>query len=94
MTTFKYDDPNDYPYWNGLSPHEQWAVIPKERRDYLYKVAQYHVELQAKKMSQISIDNVEYAKAQKDLNDMKKIVSMIESFEKTISETVPTPGIN
>lgn len=89
-----FDDPVQYKIDYMLSPKEQWLAVPKERRDYLVKAMQYHVEHFTKLLSETSVDDSEYSKTVKILDDAKKVLSMIQSYENSSCETVPVPGID
>jgi hypothetical protein len=89
-----FDDPVQYKIDYTLSPKEQWLAVPKERRVYLIKVIQYHVEHFTKLLSETPIDDPEYLKYEKNLSDTKKAQSLIESYENSSCETVPVSGID
>lgn len=61
-----FDKPLDYVIDYTKSPKEQWLAVPKERRDYLFKVSQRQVEHFTKLLSETPVDDiVNYSKTEK-----------------------------
>ena len=90
-----FDKPLDYVIDYTKSPKEQWLAMPKDLREYLFKVSQHHVEHFTKLLSETPVDDiVNYSKTEKILNDIKTMNLMIESYENSSCETVPVPGID